>query len=179
MADSQSNESFAFLLRKYRKERGLTQEVLAERAGIGVRTIQALEDGANQPQQGTVESLAKALGLGAEERQVLRHAGLPSPRQRRRDVAGALPKDLVSGEMPRRATHNLGAELDSFIGRDGEIADLRMRLTPVAAHPRLVTLTGAGGCGKTRLARRVARDLAERYAHGAWFVDLAPPCASS
>jgi len=71
---------------------------------------------------------------------------------------------------------NLPLQLSSFIGREREIAEVRRLL----ASSRLVTLTGAGGCGKTRLALEVAsaldRDvLAERqYADGVWFIDLAP-----
>jgi predicted ATPase len=62
------------------------------------------------------------------------------------------------------------AELTSFIGRSGpvrEVADL------LAEH-RLVTVTGPGGSGKTRLAGEVAREVAGRFADGAWLVELAP-----
>ncbi|NKQ55489.1 AAA family ATPase [Amycolatopsis sp. K13G38] len=60
-------------------------------------------------------------------------------------------------------------ELTSFIGRTREIADVR-KLLSVA---RLITLTGVGGVGKTRLARRVACEVRDEFADGAWFVDLA------
>src|SRR5207247_4956741 len=62
------------------------------------------------------------------------------------------------------------AELTSFIGREGEIAEVKRRL----ATARLLTLTGAGGTGKSRLALRVAADLAEDFADGVCFVGLAP-----
>ena len=65
---------------------------------------------------------------------------------------------------------NLPFQLTSFIGREREIADI-MRLVP-GAH--LVTLTGAGGSGKTRLAIRIANMVSEAFADGVWFVDLAP-----
>src|SRR5436853_5809365 len=64
----------------------------------------------------------------------------------------------------------LPASLSSFVGRDREIADLRRMLTSY----RLVTLVGAGGVGKTRLAVRVTEDLLGAYSDGASFVDLAP-----
>ncbi|HSN19792.1 MAG TPA: winged helix-turn-helix domain-containing protein [Usitatibacter sp.] len=64
---------------------------------------------------------------------------------------------------------NIGAELTSFIGRERELEDVR-RL--VAAN-RLVTLTGMGGIGKTRLALQAASDVRDRFPDGAWFVDLA------
>ena len=63
---------------------------------------------------------------------------------------------------------NLGSELDSFIGRRRE----RSRVRRLLADSRLVTLTGAGGSGKTRLARHVGADLRRAFADGVWFVDL-------
>jgi predicted ATPase/DNA-binding SARP family transcriptional activator len=82
----------------------------------------------------------------------------------------------------RSANHNLPYALTSFIGRDREIAELRRLLRPpTVAEPatpafgvRLLTLTGAGGSGKTRLALQVALDVWAQYADGAWWVDLAP-----
>jgi len=66
--------------------------------------------------------------------------------------------------------HNLPAQLTSFIGRQAEIKGLREAL----ASNRLVTLTGAGGAGKTRLAVHVAADQAEMYGDGICYIDLAP-----
>src|SRR5262245_51262773 len=60
--------------------------------------------------------------------------------------------------------------LTSFVGRRAEVAEVDGLL----AGGRLVTLTGAGGCGKTRLAAHVAAGLAGAYPDGVWFVDLAP-----
>jgi predicted ATPase len=68
------------------------------------------------------------------------------------------------------ARHNLPPELTSFVGRRGQIEELAGRLETA----RMLTLTGAGGSGKTRLARRVARRLVRRFADGVWFVELAP-----
>ncbi len=66
--------------------------------------------------------------------------------------------------------NNLPRQLTSFIGREREMADVK-RL--VSAN-RLLTLTGSGGCGKTRLAVQVGGDLVETFADGVWFVDFAP-----
>jgi non-specific serine/threonine protein kinase len=66
--------------------------------------------------------------------------------------------------------NNLPLALSSFIGREHEMTEV-MRLLSSA---RLVTLTGAGGCGKTRLAIRVGAELLDRFADGVWFVNLAP-----
>jgi non-specific serine/threonine protein kinase len=66
--------------------------------------------------------------------------------------------------------HNLPAPLSTFIGRETEITELKQRLTT----ERLLTLTGPGGCGKTRLAIRVASDLLAEYADGVWLAEFAP-----
>jgi predicted ATPase/class 3 adenylate cyclase len=64
--------------------------------------------------------------------------------------------------------NNLPPQLTSFVGRDGEIAEVRRLLGPT----RLLTLTGAGGTGKSRLALRVAGETLTEYRDGAFFVDL-------
>jgi predicted ATPase/DNA-binding CsgD family transcriptional regulator len=65
---------------------------------------------------------------------------------------------------------NLPAPLTSFVGRDVEIATA----TSMLSASRLLTLVGTGGIGKTRLALRLARDLADQYTDGVWLVQLAP-----
>ena len=65
---------------------------------------------------------------------------------------------------------NLPVQLTSFVGRRREIAEVERLLS--ASH--LVTLTGASGCGKTRLALQVADSLGATFADGVWFVELAP-----
>ena len=68
-------------------------------------------------------------------------------------------------------THsNLPIQLTSFIGREREIADLKHLL--LNAH--IVTLTGAGGSGKTRLSIQIANEVRDMYENGVWMVDLAP-----
>jgi predicted ATPase/class 3 adenylate cyclase len=64
---------------------------------------------------------------------------------------------------------NLPGDVTTLVGRDAEIAELQAAL----AESRIVTLTGPGGSGKTRLALGVARSITDRFAHGVWFVDLA------
>lgn len=79
---------------------------------------------------------------------------------------------------PRR--HNLPAQVTSFVGREDELAELTRRLRPpVAVDPvrpptRLITLTGTGGVGKTRLALQVAEALRDAFPHGVYLVELAP-----
>ena len=72
---------------------------------------------------------------------------------------------------PAPATaHNLPLQLTHFIGRERELAEVK----PLLAAERLVTLTGAGGAGKTRLALQVAQDLVGEFQHGVWLIELAP-----
>ncbi len=64
---------------------------------------------------------------------------------------------------------NLPAQLTSFVGRDAELVAVAGALEAA----RLVTLTGVGGVGKTRLSLQVAAEVLPRFAHGAWFCELA------
>jgi len=66
--------------------------------------------------------------------------------------------------------NNLPTQLTTFIGRENEITEVKQELE---SH-RLVTLTGSGGTGKTRLSLQVAAELLDHFDHGVWFVELAP-----
>ena len=79
------------------------------------------------------------------------------------------PLDSPPARPSDARRHNLSGSLTSFVGREREKEEVK-RLLGTA---RLLTLTGTGGSGKTRLAREVARDLASLYPDGAWFVELA------
>ena len=86
--------------------------------------------------------------------------------------AGGLPAafpPVRSVEVPG-LLHNLPAQVSSFIGREAELAEVRR----LVGGSRLVTLTGAGGAGKTRLGLQVAAGLADGAGDGVWFADLAP-----
>src|SRR5579875_2392526 len=80
-----------------------------------------------------------------------------------------LSENLSSGSARRPIRGNLPASLTSFVGRTREAAEATHLLT----YHRLLTLTGVGGIGKTRLALSIAGSLAERFPGGRWFVDLA------
>ena len=73
-----------------------------------------------------------------------------------------------------KAKHNLPAEPTPFIGRQSEVTAVKDLLTRDQQNVRLLTLTGPGGTGKTRLALQVAADLVHRFVDGVYFVDLAP-----
>ncbi len=71
--------------------------------------------------------------------------------------------------IPERPPHNLPLQLSSFVGRETELAEVKRLLE----NSRLLTLTGSGGCGKTRLALAAAGELAEGFEDGVWMVELA------
>jgi len=78
--------------------------------------------------------------------------------------------DITRATIDEARHDNLPAQLTSFIGRRQEIAEIRRLFSTT----RLLTLTGAGGCGKTRLALQVAAGLLDQFVDGVWLVDLAP-----
>jgi len=168
--------TFAALLRRSRQAAGLTQEELAERAHLSARGINDLERGVRRaPRKDTVRLLADALALGIPER-----AAFESAARRRLVIQGA-GTESPGPDTPTRPPlapyrqtgpvrpGNLPLSLTSFVGREREQAALRQALT----ETRLLTLTGSGGCGKTRLTLQVAATLSPSYPDGIWLIELA------
>ena len=92
-------------------------------------------------------------------------------------AAPGLPADFPPLKSLDRQIHNLPPQLTPFIGREALAAEIRGRLEQPSV--RLLTLTGPGGAGKTRLALQVAADLVGEYADGVWFVPLAPVASAA
>lgn len=154
--------SFATLLKQHRQASGLSQEGLAERANMSSRGISNLERGLRQhPHLETVTLLSAALQLAHADRLIFEQAGRKHP-------ANA-PALTVSATTT--TAHNLPRPLTSIVGRSDEIASLRRLLRHPTTH--LVTLTGTGGVGKTRLAVEVAHGLLDDFPDGVYFVPLA------
>ena len=142
------------LLRHYRGRAGLTQAELAARAGISSRTIQDLERGrVGVPRRSTVALLARALSLSPEERAALDGAGRP-----RADAAAEAPRGLPMPMTP-------------MVDREREVERIGAYL--LRTGTRLLTLTGTGGVGKTRLALQAAATIGDGFADGVVFVPLA------
>lgn len=149
--------TFGTLLRRHRVEAKLSQEELAARAAVSPKAVSASECGVRRhPYAATVSALADALHLAG------------SSREEFRESAGRRGTNGVGRGISESETV-VPAFPTSFVGRAAEIEDL---LGLVQAH-RLLTITGAGGVGKTRLAVQVAQHPHRHWRDGASFVDLA------
>jgi predicted ATPase/DNA-binding XRE family transcriptional regulator len=151
--------SFGGRLRQLREAAGLTQEELAERATLTRKAISMLERGERKrPYPHTVRSLADALGLSEGERATLLAA---VPRQN-----GGYPTAQVALLEPP-----LPIPPTPLVGREQDLEEV----TGLLCRPevRLLTLTGVGGVGKTRLAIEAAREATELFPDGVAFVALA------
>ncbi len=134
--------SFGDELRRLRRRSGLSQEALAEHAGLSTEAISLLERGRRTPRMTTMRLLADAMGLDATDRSRL---------------FGTLTEDPPAGwTVPTLA--------QEMIGRDDDLAALGRLLR----HPgvRLITVCGAGGVGKTRLSIAIAGQEEEHFADG-------------
>jgi predicted ATPase/DNA-binding XRE family transcriptional regulator len=162
---------FGNLLRQFRIDAGLSQEALAERARISLDTIGALERGRRQaPHRETLALISSGLGLAADDHARLEAAAAASRRiggPRINDIERAAASTSAAAAQPE---HNLPYAVNSLHGRDRELGEL----TALLRARRLVTLHGAGGVGKTRLAIEASRAQLGRdeFRDGAWFVDL-------
>ncbi|MBM2620336.1 AAA family ATPase [Actinoplanes sp. LDG1-06] len=171
-------------VRRREELRELLAELLVELAGAETDEAEALAAlhrvlVMNPRHEGAVRGLMRRLAAGGRRPEALaRYERLrddlradsgsdPDPRTRR------LYRELLTGQgdepaAPRGPRHNLAPPLTSFVGREREIADVHRLLT----RGGLLTLTGVGGAGKTRLAEETARRLLGDQPDGVWFVDL-------
>jgi predicted ATPase len=92
--------------------------------------------------------------------------------RKKTEETGELPEHKTEApkEEEKKSLHNLPIQLTNFIGREKETSELHA----LVENSRLVTITGAGGCGKTRISLQIAREYLNQFNDGVWFVDLAP-----
>jgi predicted ATPase/transcriptional regulator with XRE-family HTH domain len=155
---------FGTLLRSFRLTAGLSQEALAERAGLSSHGVSALEWGYRRtPRRGTLALLAGALSLSDEQVRELEKAAA-----RWVLLRDGVKASVLVAPWPDTPTTNLPLSLASFVGREAEVDEI----AALAREHRLVTLTGTAGVGKTQTALQVATAICDSSA--AWFVGLAP-----
>lgn len=171
---------FGQLLTLYRsRSPGLTQSRLAELAGynpsIVVRMCQGKKDLTGPSGRDRVVRIIQTLAeAGALERleeanELLLAADMPPLFERQPNEARLIARLSPTPRGQRVHRTNLPSQLTTFVGRAAEIAEVRRLL----GATRLLTLTGSGGCGKTRLAQRAATDAMIGYSSGVWLVELA------
>jgi class 3 adenylate cyclase len=135
--------------------------------------LRAIAHGGQTLLSGTTHDLAVGvLPAGAALRDLGEHrlADLVRPERVFQLLHPDLPADFPPPRSPDALPHNLPVQLTALVGRERELADLRRLL----AGTRLLTLTGTGGCGKTRLALQAAADALGDHPDGVWLADLAP-----
>jgi predicted ATPase/transcriptional regulator with XRE-family HTH domain len=163
----EQSERFGDLLRRYREAAGCSQEKLAERAGLSKNAIGALERGERRhPYPDTLRRLAAALELSEAE-----HERLVAAARTARGAHGPPPATLRPTGPAGSMRLPLPEYGEALIGR-GHEAEEALRFLQ-HSEVRLLTLTGTGGVGKTRLAVEVARQALHLFADGVAFVPLA------
>jgi transcriptional regulator with XRE-family HTH domain/tetratricopeptide (TPR) repeat protein len=162
-AEAGHDESFGLRLRRHRVAANLTQEALAERAGLSVNAVSMLERGVRRiPRPSTVAMLARALRLDPVQQ---------------RDLVGAAPPPAVPAVLPDGADHrgvrprDLGPRIPSgpaahFVGREPELA----RLHRLLQGSGRVAVHGLGGVGKTQLVARYLDQRRAEYPDGAFWL---------
>src|SRR6201996_7955591 len=152
---------FARLLRALRTRAGLTQQELANAAGISLRRVNGLERGAaGVPQRETVRVLGDALSLLGPER------------ERFETAARGRPLTTVPAAAAAAAMRSLPRDVASFTGRQRELEQLAKAVETAGGGVGIHAIGGMAGVGKTAFALRAAHQLAARFPAGQVFLPL-------
>jgi transcriptional regulator with XRE-family HTH domain len=162
--------SFGSWVKRRRKALDITQNELAQRVGCSTSAIFKIEADERRPSRQIAELLAQHLEIPPDQQALFIKVARQEKRFSSLDGIPTLA-EMVSWEVSERAGGNLPVFPTPFVGREYEIDTVSNLLQDPAC--RLVTLTGPGGVGKTRLAVEVARKLETTFADGAYFISLA------
>jgi tetratricopeptide (TPR) repeat protein/transcriptional regulator with XRE-family HTH domain len=173
-AGGKAGPGFGGLLRRYRSEAALTQEELAERAGLSVRAVSDMERGrTGRPMARSVRVLSDALGLPEHERARListllpAHSDVTEPGQVGGADGGRLARPLLPRQLPAGVMH--------FAGRAAELKVMGGLLDRAPRQGGAVVISaigGTAGVGKTALALRFAHQAADAFPDGQLYVNL-------
>ena len=151
---------FGTWLRRERRRLDLSRQALADRAGCAEITLRRIESGTLKPSKELARILLEQIGIpGSEHERWIPFA---------RGLSGYPEQSATS--VTKGSPSNLPVYLTTFIGRAREIVEIAQLLK----KHRLVTLTGSGGVGKTRLAGKIGEQVLEEFPNGVWMAELAP-----
>lgn len=160
------DHSFGLWVKRRRKALDLTQQALAQRLGCSLATITKIEADERRPSRQVAELLAQHLEIPVDQRDLF----LKIARQQK--TTDTLGEIQLSSQSSPQTKNQLKQPPDALIGREFELAEISRFLLDPGCH--LLTLTGTGGIGKTRLALESAVQGQEAFAHGGIFINLAP-----
>jgi non-specific serine/threonine protein kinase len=149
---------FGFWLRKQRRALDLSRQAFADQVGCAEVTLRRIEAGTLKPSKELANIILERLGIDETSR-----PGWISFARGISSLPGFSPPSI------KKPNSNLPAQLTTFVGREKEQADIIKRIN----KHRLVTLTGSGGVGKTRLSLKVGKRVLEDFADGVWLVEFA------
>ncbi len=169
------DQTFGKWVKRRRKALDITQQELAQRAGCSLATIIKVEADERRPSRQIAELLAKELDLPPDQHDLFlkiarQEKGIPHL-----DALPPLPTPTTT-PTHQQPKSSLPAPLTPLIGREHEAAMIVQQLRDTAC--RLLTLTGQGGVGKSRLALEAAHKIRDAYPHGVFFVPLAGTVSS-
>ena len=155
----QDEISFGKWLRKQRRALDLSRQAFANQVGCAEVTLRRIEAGTLKPSKELASIILEKLNIPEAER--------PQWISFARGLSGFPTQPIPSSNKPKS---NLPTSLTTFIGREKEQSDVIQLLS----KRRLVTLTGSGGVGKTRLSLKVGKQVLGNYVNGVWLIELAP-----
>ena len=161
-----AGDSFGEWLKRRRKAAGLTQEQLALQISCSTSALKKMEANVRRPSAQMAEQLSKIFNIPQKEQT----AFLRFARGNGQYASPEVVEDAPWRDATNFSPANLPFQLSSFVGRSKELLDI----AGLIASNRLTTLVGPGGMGKTRLSLNIGEQVLRDYAHGVWFVELAP-----